>query len=59
MVRPIIIHGGKVVDAATAVDGEFDLLIEDGRIAAIEKPGVLKGHADAERVDANGQWVMP
>lgn len=57
--RPIVIHGGHVIDAATDRDGEFDLLVEHGKVAAIEKPGVLKGHADAERIDAKGQWVIP
>ena len=57
--RPTIIQGGKVIDAASERDGDFDILIEDGKVAAIEKPGVLKGHADAERVDAKGAWVMP
>ena len=57
--RPVVIHGGTLIDAASDRDGEFDLLIEDGKVKAIEKPGVLKEHADAERIDANKQWVMP
>jgi dihydroorotase len=57
--RPIVIHGGLVVDAASDRDGEFDLLIQDGKISAIEKPGVLDSKSDAERIDAAGQWVIP
>jgi dihydroorotase len=57
--KPVVIHGGKLVDAATDRDGEFDLLIEDGKISAIEKPGVLKSHSDADRIDAKGKLVMP
>jgi dihydroorotase len=57
--RPIVIHGGTVIDAATDRDGAFDILVEDGRVTAVEKPGVLKSHTDAERIDAKGQWVMP
>ena len=57
--RPVVIHGGTLIDAASDRDGEFDLLIEEGKVKAIEKPGVLKEHADAERIDANKQWVMP
>ena len=57
--RPIVIQGGSVIDAASDRDGEFDLLIEDGKIKAIEKPGVLKDHAEAERIDAKKHWVMP
>ncbi len=58
-VRPIIIQGGTVIDAAEGREGEFDILVEDGRITAIEVPNVLKSHSDAERVDATGQWVIP
>jgi dihydroorotase len=58
-IKPVVIHGGKVIDSATERDGEFDILIEDGRIAAVEKPGVLKGHSEADQVDAKGLWVMP
>lgn len=57
--KPFVIHGGKVIDASSDRDGEFDILIDDGKIAAIEKPGVLKSKADADHIDATGQWVMP
>lgn len=57
--KSTVIHGGTVVDAASDRDGEFDLLIEDGRVAAIEKPGVLKDKVDVERVDATGSWIIP
>ena len=57
--RAIVIHGGHVIDAASGRDGIFDLLLEHGRIAAIEKPGVLSANTDALRVDAGGRWVIP
>ena len=57
--KPVVIHGGLVIDAASDRDGEFDLLIEGGKIAAIEKPGVLDSKAEVDRVDAKGQWVIP
>jgi dihydroorotase len=57
--KSTIIHGGIIVDAASDRDGEFDLLIENGVVAAIEKPGVLKDKADANRLDATGSWVIP
>ncbi len=57
--KSTVIHGGIIVDAASDRDGEFDLLIENGVIAAIEKPGVLKDKKDADRVDATGSWVIP
>jgi dihydroorotase len=33
----LLLKGGRVVDPATGRDGEFDLLIEDGRVARIGK----------------------
>ncbi len=57
--KATVIHGGVVVDAASERDGEFDLLIENGVIAAIEKPGALKDKTGVERVDAAGAWVIP
>jgi dihydroorotase len=57
--KPVVIHGGHVIDAASDRDGEFDLLIQDGKVAAIEKPGVLGTKADADRIDATGQWIIP
>lgn len=57
--KPVVIHGGHVIDAASDRDGEFDLLLQDGKIAAIEKPGVLGAKAEADRIDATGQWIIP
>jgi len=57
--RPIIIEHGTVIDAATDRDGAFDILVENGKVAAIEKHGALESHSEAERIDAKGQWVIP
>ncbi len=57
--RPVVIENGTLIDSATDREGAFDILVEGGRVAAIEKPGALKAHADAERIDAKGQWVIP
>ncbi len=57
--RPVVIENGTVIDSATDREGAFDILVEGGRVAALEKPGTLKAHADAERIDAKGQWVIP
>ena len=52
----VLIRGGRVIDPATSRDGVADVLIEDGRIAAVE-PGLdVPG---AEVVDARGRWVTP
>ena len=52
----ILIKGGQVVDPANGRDGRFDLLLERGRIAAVQ-PAIP---ADGARVlDATGQLVVP
>jgi dihydropyrimidinase len=49
-----LVKGGTVVTAAD--ERLADVVIEDGRIAAVEAPGVLRG----ERVlDARGRYVLP
>jgi len=55
----LLVVGGYVVDPASGVDGPRDLLVRDGRIAAVELPGVLKDVAAQDRVDASGCVVAP
>lgn len=52
----ILIKNGRVLDPATGTDGIADVLMEEGRIRAVE-PGIL---AEADRIlDAAGCFVMP
>jgi len=51
------IHGGRVVDPSQGLDGSADVILEDGRIAAIG-PG-LQAPEDAESIDASGLVVAP
>lgn len=52
----ILIRGGRLLDPSQERDGAFDLLIENGRIAAV---GVGLPAEGAEVVDAKGAWVAP
>ncbi len=52
----IWIRGGRVLDPGTGRDGPADVLLEDGRVAAVEASLSVEG---AERVDASGCWVVP
>ncbi len=55
----IRISNGIVVDPATDRDGEFDVLIEDGKILDVVPRG-LGADGDFERViDASGCWIIP
>jgi dihydroorotase len=58
----ILIRGGRLVDPSAGVDSPRDLLLKDGKVAAVEAPGKLSSaakQADAEIVDASGLVVAP
>ena len=55
----IIILNGRVIDPVSGLDAPRDLLVRDGRVAAVEMPGGLKGVAAAETMDAAGLVVGP
>jgi dihydroorotase len=41
----ILIRGGRVVDPSAGIDAARDLLLKDGRVAAMESPGKLAAAA--------------
>ncbi|MFL1379663.1 MULTISPECIES: dihydropyrimidinase [unclassified Nocardiopsis] len=51
-----LISGGLVVTAADEL--EADVLVEDGKVAALALPGTWDG-VDAEVIDAAGHYVIP
>jgi dihydroorotase len=55
----ILILNGRLVDPANGVDAERDLLLREGRVAAVEMPGELRGIRDKEIIDAAGLIVAP
>ena len=55
----LLILNGRLVDPASGLDVARDLLLRDGRVAAVEEPGVLKSVAAAETIDATGMIVAP
>ena len=58
-----LIRGGHVVDPASGVDGLRDVLLRDGRVAAVEMPGAFVGLANSLpkelQIDAAGCVVAP
>lgn len=57
-----LLRNGRVMDPATKLDATRDVLIEDGTIAAMEKPGSLDARAKklgAEIVECKGLVVSP
>ena len=56
----ILLAGGRIVDPATGRDEPGDLLVRDGRVAAIGPPGELAREHRAERtIDCTGRLVVP
>jgi dihydroorotase len=55
-VRALIIKNGRVIDPSQSIDQTADVLIEDGRIAAL---GLGLDGGAAEVIDASGQIVAP
>jgi len=54
----ILIINGHVIDPVAGMDGKFDILVEDGRIAGITPPGKAGSKAD-HVMDAGGMHVLP
>jgi dihydroorotase len=59
--KTILIKGGRLIDPANSLDAEKDVLLRDGKVAAIEGPGKIKLSKDeeVEVIDAKGLVVAP
>jgi dihydroorotase len=58
----IYISGAHLIDPAQKWNGPADLLVEKGRVFAVDKPGKLKARAKAikaELVEAEGSYLAP
>lgn len=53
-----VILNGTVIDPTNKIDTPCDVLIEDGVVRAVEKPGTLR-KIEAEIIDASGCVVAP
>ncbi|MCR1899730.1 dihydroorotase [Irregularibacter muris] len=54
--KKLLITGGRVLDPKSNRDGIFDILVEEGKIKAIEENIALE---DVPRIEAQALWVMP
>jgi len=57
--KKTLLEGGRVIDPGCARDGRFDLLVEDGRIAAIGVGLTVPPGPGTEVVDCSGRLVLP
>ncbi len=51
----LLVKGGRLIDPKNGRDGMFDLLIEDGKVVAVD----VDINADARILDATGKLVVP
>jgi len=56
--RPIIVRGGRLLDPSQGLDRLSDLLLLDGKVAAVLAPGAT-APPEAEAMDARGLIVAP
>ncbi len=54
----LLIRGGHVIDPAAGLDGEFDIMLKDGRVAEVAPHSKLIGKA-ADTFQAKGLIVAP
>ncbi len=54
----LLIKNGHIIDPANRIDEKLDLLVSDGKIAKLGKPGSVQANS-AETVDASGKLVVP
>ncbi len=55
----LLLTGGRVIDPANRFDAIADLLIRDGKIAALGADAALQATPDIERMDVRGLVVCP
>jgi dihydroorotase len=55
----LLIRNGHVTDPATGADGVRDVLVRDGRIAAVDAPGAFAALEIPDTMDAAGLVVAP
>ena len=57
--KDLLILNGHVIDPASGLDQPRDLLVRQGRIAAVETPGQLAGVRNTDTIDGAGCIVAP
>jgi dihydroorotase len=55
----LLLTGGRVIDPANHFDGTVDVLIREGKIAALGPEAASAAPVGTERLDASGQVVCP
>jgi len=57
--KPLLIHGGHIIDPGQGIDKTANLLIEDGKISWLGKGEITPPHTGYDMLDATGLIVCP
>jgi dihydroorotase len=57
--KPLMLKGGRVIDPGAGIGGEYDVMVIDGEIDAVEPTGSVAAPEGAEMLDCTGLWVVP
>jgi len=55
----LLIKNGRILDPSQKLDQPGEILVENGRIAAIDKPGQIPASRAQRVIDAQGGWILP
>ncbi len=55
----LLLSGGRVIDPANRLDRETDVLLRDGKVAAVGAEAAQQAPPDAAKLDARGLVVCP
>lgn len=56
--KSLLIKNGRVIDPASNIDAEMDILLRDGKVTEVARKGKTRGSAE-EKFDARGLVVAP
>jgi dihydroorotase len=56
--KSLLIKNGRLIDPASKLDAEMDILLRDGKVAEVARKGKIRGSVD-EKFDARGLIVAP
>lgn len=55
----LLVKNGLLIDPKNNVEGNFDLLLDNGKVEAVDKPGSFDRTETGDVIDAKGKWVVP
>jgi len=58
-VKSLLLMGGLVIDPSSGLEDARDVLISDGKIAAIAQPGMIQAPPGVQVIAAQNCWVVP